>query len=255
VILENDDGTHASPITMGQIDTWVGTANIMYKAHHLELTFNHADAIHVANTTLNNPPVTPENWQPDPDNQIYFSPNQMYDIYANSMASHFPDKIVVLFRGVGGGGFSWGPPHTYYVSMPSYTHTCSTKPTPGICNPNNLLLAHEIGHYLGLAHTFAETRCDLVTATNTDGDRGGQDEDTEKDDVLDTPPDPGPDCAPTTSFNCPSGSSLVVNGVTFTPPYTNFMSYHGCLPLKMTADQKRAINYTLEDPHRSQIPE
>lgn len=253
VILSNDNGGSPSTITLAQIDTWVDAANEMYMDHNLELTFNHADVVYVKSTLLNTPPNTPEGWTPDPANGIYFSPDQMYDIFANSIGSNYPDKIVVLFRGIGGGGWSWGPPNLRYVSMPSYNGTCINKPTPGICNPNDTLLSHEVGHYLGLAHTFWQEDCALLTASNTDGDLSGQDGDTDADDVLDTSADPGAACAVTNGLNC-AGGSVVVNGITFNPPWTNFMSYHDCLPETMTLNQLSAINYTLTHPMRASIP-
>lgn len=251
IILSDDNGANASNITMAQIDTWVNTANDLYVGHGFELTFNHADVVNVKSTMLNWPPNTPDGWAPDPENGIFFSPDKLYDIFANSVASKYPNRMVVLFRGVDGGGWSWGPPDLRYVSMPSYTRTCINKPTPGICNPNDTLLAHEVGHYLGLAHTFSETRCHLIKSTNTDGDVKGQRAGTE-DDVLDTAKDPGDKCATTNSLNCPGGS-VVVNGINFTPPWTNFMSYHDCLPETMSLDQQRVINYTLGHPQRASI--
>ena len=253
VILSNDNGGSAAPITLAQIDTWVDAAKEIFKDHLFELTFDHTNVVYVKSTTLNNPPNTPDNWQPDPENGIFFSPDTIYDMFANSVAAGYPDKIVVLFRGAGGGGWSWGPPNLRYVSMPSWTNTGISKPNAGSWNPNTTLLAHEVGHYLGLAHTFWETRCNLVTAANTDGDAGGQRGDTDADDVLDTPADPGAACAPTSSLTCPGGS-VVVKGITFTPPWTNLMSYHDCLPETMSLDQRKAINFTLQHPLRSQIP-
>lgn len=254
IILSNDNGSNAAPITLAEIDIWVQVANANYTGHGYELTFDHADVSYVKSTMLNNPPNTPENWQPDPEHGIYFSPDAMYDMFANSVGAGYPDRIVVLFRGVGGGGWSWGPPNLRYVSMPSYTHTCIDKPTPGICNPNDTLLAHEVGHYLGLAHTFWETNCSALTTANSDGDAGGQSASTTADDISDTAADPGAACAPTANLAC-AGGSVTVNGISFTPPWSNLMSYHDCLPESMSLDQRAAINYTLQHAMRSQIPQ
>jgi len=254
VILSDDNGSNKAPVTLAQIDIWVNTANEMFTEHGFELIFNHADVVEVKSSLLNRPPETPADWAPDPSKGIYFSPDQVYDMFANSIAAGYPNRMVVLFRGVGGGGWSWGPPNLRYISMPSYTHTGISKPNPGQWNPNTTLLSHEAGHFLGLPHTFWETRCNYITTDNTDGDANGQSANTTEDDVKDTPKDPGAACAPTNSLNC-LGGSVVVNGTTFTPPWTNLMSYHDCLPESMSLDQRRVINYTLQHPMRSQIPQ
>jgi hypothetical protein len=194
------------------------------------------------------------------------SDSETYDLVGNAYASVFhPDRIVVYFRARGGGGWSWGPTTLDYVSMPSYTNTCISKPIPGAtpfpsgscagAYPNDTLLSHEIGHYLGLPHTHNDSllnKCASITLQNTDGDLGGQERAVE-DDVRDTNPDPGPICAPTSSLSCPGGT-IVINGITFNPPWNNIMSYHDCLPEAISLDQKKVIARTLKFPKRRPIP-
>ncbi len=253
VILSDDNGSNKASITLGQIDTWVDAANKTYSGINYTFSFNHADVVNVKSTMLNSVPVVPEGWTPDPLHGIYFNNQQIYDMFANSIAAGYPDHVVVLFRNNGGGGWSWGPPELRYISMPCYNHTGISKPNAGQWNPNDTLLAHEAGHYLGLAHTFTGVACNKATLSNTDGDAGGQDANTTADDVSDTAPDPNSDCAPTASLNC-AGGSVVVNGYTFTPPWTNIMTYHDCLPETISLNQHQAINLTLQDPQRSAIP-
>jgi hypothetical protein len=253
VILSNNDGTSKAPITLAEIDKWVDTANITYTGHGYQFTFDHNDVVDVKTTMLNRVPVVPAGWQPDPAHGLYFSEQDMYDMFANSIAAGYPDKLVVFFRNEGGGGWSWGPPQLRYISMPSYTHTGISKPNPAIWNPNDTLLAHEAGHYLGLPHTFTGVACNAATLSNTDGDKDGQDAYTTADDITDTAPDPNADCAPTTSFDC-SNPTVVVNGHTFTPPWTNIMTYHDCFPESISLDQRKVITLTLQDPMRAGIP-
>jgi hypothetical protein len=252
VILSNDNGSNQAPITMAQIDTWVNAANLTYDKDNLHFTFNHADVAYVKNTFLNSVPYVPDGWKPDPAKGIYFNEQQLYDLYANSIGASYPDKIVVLFRFEGGGGWSWGPPDLRYISMPSYTHTAIGKPAPN--SPNDTLFAHEAGHYLGLAHTFTGVACNKATLSNTDGDYNGQRADVTADDVKDTNPDPNADCAPTAGLTCPGGT-VGVNGYTFDPPWTNIMTYHDCLPETISLNQHQAINYTLQNPMRASIPQ
>ena len=238
--LRNDGGAapHAS-ITSQQIQTWVDSANLNWTEHGFALSFDSVQDLKWANSTLlNNPPDSTE--------------ESAYELVGNFAAYLFdPDqkRIVVFFRAEGGGGFSWGPSSKQFVSMPSFNNTSISKPTAG--SPNFTALSHEIGHYMGLAHTFAKRDCNKVTLANSDNDVGGQVGVTD-DDVADTAPDPQDKCAPTTTLICPGGT-VTVNGQTFDPPWRNLMTYHDCMPETMSLDQRKAINYNLTLPKRQNI--
>jgi hypothetical protein len=247
VRLTDDNGTSPiATVTPGHIETWVTAANDVYDFANYTFLFDpDEDISDVKNTLLNTvPPVGDvQGWED-------------YRIAGSFLALWaYPDKGVVYFRGRDGLGFSWGPEGdgaTAFVSMPFYTNTAYVKGAP-----NNGLLAHELGHYLGLVHTFPEFSCDdcdpcdLVTPANANADVNGMYA-TEDDNVGDTNADPRADCAPTTSLNCPGGT-VVVNGSTFDPPWTNVMSYHACFPLSVSLDQIKAINRTMEHPWRAPI--
>ena len=92
---------------------------------------------------------------------------------ANDYARDYhPGKLVVYIRnGMGsatGGGHSGSD--KYYVAMPGFYVTSSTwfyhdtnPPSHATeINGNLKLLAHEIGHYLGLAHTFSGIEYDDI---------------------------------------------------------------------------------------------
>lgn len=248
VQLSDDDGTNTAPITKGDIYKWVDHANESWENAEYTIVFKgKKDMVQVRSTILNSQP---------PDNA--YDQWELYRIAGNYLASLFPpERIPVYFRHRGGSGWSWGPGDTNYISMPSYANTCIGKPEKGAscpngCCPNNTLFSHELGHYFGLAHTFADTPCDQATLNNTDGDRFGQLAGTSEDDVLDTAPDPGAACAPTTSLRCEEGT-VAVNGTGFRPPWRNLMSYHDCLPEEITPDQIKAINYSLRHPWRNRL--
>ncbi|MCO6497669.1 MAG: hypothetical protein J5I50_08410 [Chitinophagaceae bacterium] len=112
--------------------------------------------------------------------------------------------------------------------------------------------AHEVGHCLGLLHTFESfngTKFENIDGTNSDelGDY-----------VSDTPADPyayvGQSCFSTTSNGCIyTGTCMDPKGATnFTPPYFNLMSYWwagGCYSnLILTSGQFYTTNYFMDSP-------
>jgi hypothetical protein len=244
VRLTNDDGTSPSPtITPAEIQIWVDTANDVYHSINYEFLFDpNEDIGDLSNSLLNKMPA--EN-----DLQGW----EAYRILGDGLALWFvPDKAVIYFRGDHSGGFSWGPETegdggaTAFASLGFYGITSYIKGAP-----NNGHMAHELGHYLGLVHTFPGLECKQMTPTIADADKGGMYAAAD-DDITDTNADPGADCAPTKSLNCPGGT-VVVNGYTFDPPWRNIMSYHACVPFEFSYDQIKAINHTLEHPWRKPI--
>jgi len=243
VQLSDDDGENRAPITTAEINTWVDTANETWKERGYKFVFNgDEDIVKVYSTLLN--------YQPDDVNNIGW---ELYRITGNYLASQLPPgKIPVYFRQRGRNGWSGPPGNSEFVSMPSYTNTCISKHEegkncPNGCCPDSTLLSHVLGHYLGLAHTFNQVPCAQATHDNTDGDLLGIRINDKTDDVADTAPDPGADCAPTKEFSCEAGSITLANGQTFEPPWQNFMSYHHCLPEQMSEDQAKVVEQVLKN--------
>lgn len=248
VQLADDDGSNAAPITKKELSEWVDAANLTWEEADYTVVFRgNKDMATVRSTVLNTQP---------PDNA--YDQWELYRIMGNYVASLLPpDRIPVYFRQRGGGAWSWGPGDTNFVSMPSYANTCiakssDKKPCPGGCCPNTTLFSHELGHYLGLAHTFTDVTCDQATLNNTDGDRFGQLAGVNEDDIKDTNPDPGAACAPTTALKCNEGP-VKVNGEMFAPPWRNLMSNHACLPQRISDDQAKVVKYTLDSPWRNRL--
>ena len=118
------------------------------------------------------------------------------------------------------------------------------------------LLAHEVGHYLGLFHTHpgwgntsVETIESLVEAGGVAALNG--------DLLADTSPDPG-------AFYyrervdpsaCGGPASFTIGGKRVTPPRSNVMSYFRCPPVTITAQQIQVVRSTLGHSHRKHLIE
>jgi hypothetical protein len=118
-----------------------------------------------------------------------------------------PDKLVIFFRhGPGaaatGNGFAFPPQSgriTNFVAIPGFydTSIITGKNASGawIWNQNIFLMAHEIGHYLGLYHTFPGWSDDATDTFDKTSDyiaaNGGRADALDGDHLADTPPEAG----------------------------------------------------------------
>ncbi len=204
-------------ITPDQVKQLVDKANEVYLIAGIQYEFD-PDLYGPDWTDLANPTINKMEGNQDPD---WVAEKDA----ANTEAAKYPGKLVVFFRyGSGssptGGGFSWSD--LKFVAMPGWS-------TLMVCgSARNLgLFAHEVGHFLGLAHTFAkvfDTEKDAETYLKANGNKASA---FDGDSFSDTPPDPfmrryyskGIDCGPTPT-------TVALNGQAFTLPRTNVMSYY-----------------------------
>jgi len=221
----------ATDISARQVERWIEKANEVYQAARVRFEFDPAprtgDWDVLNSTEINNLMAAL------PGDPVW----EHGRAAANEVASHYPDKVLVLFRrGPGatptGGGFS---SDTYnFIVMPEFdaTTVCGTM-------QNGFLFAHELGHYLGLDHTFREfaTKAEATEALRRskfsarvfDGDR-----------LEDTAPDPY-----IKELQCSTDTTVTLAGVPFQLLRSNVMSYYVSDTKTITPQQAEVVRRTI----------
>jgi len=138
----------------------------------------------------------------------------------NRVAAGYAGMLVVFFtygpgQGPEGGGFS--SVDYNFVKMPGFNIDRS-------CGYQDIsLLAHEIGHYFGLSHPFAQIFSSIQEAESYFTAHGNDPGVFDGDGLSDTPPDP---FINTPEFQCNPIQSITLNGRVFPLPRNNIMSYY-----------------------------
>jgi hypothetical protein len=204
----DDDGGRITKINSEQIAAWVSRTNEIYAWSGIRFTFDKQDFSLLQSTLLNNiAGVEDKNWFEE-------------IAYANQVTARYPDKLVVIFRwGPGdqptGGAFSWVDYD--FVAMPGFEDT-------GVCGYQNIgILAHEIGHYLGLVHTFPGVYKNVAEAEAVLKNNGNKPFTFDADGLSDTLPDP---FIATDEYQCQPTAGVTLNGIFFPIPRENIMSYY-----------------------------
>lgn len=248
--LSNSDGTKAYNVTPQQFASLVDRVNAVYAGTGIRFLFD---------------PDT--DWAPMNDTELNTDGTNQ-QTRANAIAATYPSKMLCLLRWgpsakVTGNGNAYPPPgnapkppdlndvEQNYVALPS-----SIGSFPGAYDYLNLgngsFVGHELGHYLGLYHTFpgwtdldgpvyARFNGSMPSAAAADqavidyiAQNGGTIAALDGDRISDTPPDPSQVLYTAHGQDYCAQQKLTVNGVmnnqkvsfTFDPDVGNIMSYY-----------------------------
>lgn len=246
----DDDGRRAAEVTPADVAKWVDKANEVFAAAGVKFVFNPdprgPDWTEIRDTALNN-----------------LESKLAHVRYAAQVSEGYPGKIVAIFRH----GLGRTPVEDAYSSlyekalvMPGFATSrwIVGKDSRGrwVEGQNLWMLAHELGHYMGLPHTFPNEVGTTTLATALMIMANGGDIDAmDGDQIPDTPPDAGfhyyigrgwDPCKGPETYTV----SETLRGRTFSwelaPDRHNVMSYFGCDPVHITPMQAQVVQHRLE---------
>jgi Ca2+-binding RTX toxin-like protein len=232
VLVSDDDGGRAAAVTPAQFATWIARANEVYAPGGIRFAFDRAsDWATLRSTVLNNTNVGLS--------------NAGLIVAKDEVARHRGKVVVILRHGPGrdATNIAYGSPELGFVVAVGYDQptvlTGIFSRGIGTLSPWPYLIAHEIGHVLGLMHTHPGNGAGTDTiakawphvaargASALDGDG-----------IADTPPDAGAGIYVNEGWHpCTGPPSYAIAGITFTPDRLNLMSYFGCGPARLTPGQ------------------
>jgi hypothetical protein len=235
VEVANDDGTHQVGITPNQVRRWAEQANRVFASAGVQFLFvpetSGPDWSTVRSTVLNSLQVRPGR------------PGEQDQEQGNAVARSHRGKVTVLFRA--------GPPPRCtsrgfadigceFVIMPGFDDTV-------VCGHQDInQFSHQLGHYLGLDHTFKQTFPNEAAAARALSDAGGDPALAfDGDGLADTPPDPliieGTDAEP---YQC-QRSTVTLNDQVLVLPRRNIMARYDTPVPEITAQQTQRVDESL----------
>lgn len=253
--VSDDDGRRPADITPEQAGEWVDKANEVFAPAGIRFVFradaNGPDWSEIHDTALNN-----------------LQADRAAVLYAAVEAAKYPDKIVVVFRN----GPSRTPVQdafasrlrTNLVAMPGFSQATNVvgRDDKGrwVTKQNIWMLAHELGHHLGLPHTFpgaaGGATDNQLLASLFILSQGGETSALDGDLLADTAPDIGLGYFMNYGWDPCNGKETVTVSETFrgkqyswdfNPPRNNVMSYFTCEPVTLSPMQIQVMYRTLDD--------
>jgi hypothetical protein len=203
VLVSDDDGTRPARTSPAQIGAWVEFANRAFAPAGFELRYD-GQLLPLASTVVNNASTAGD--------------MRGVDAVLAPLLARFPGELLLLSR--------FGPARSPsreafsglildYVVMGGFDSMSHCG------HPHVDAFAHELGHFFGLAHTFASTARTVREAENALRSSGGHHGVFDGDRLADTWPDPA-----IVATECSADAFVTLGGVRFPLPRRNLMSYY-----------------------------
>lgn len=186
---------------------------------HAKINFVVHSAIHYSPTKLNI--------------DIIAEKDGLFTLFKEDLKKRKSINIIILPHGQKLNGYTLVLPENFlnYLNLGYETMYISDKAWF-----NKSTLAHELGHFFGLQHTFGKVTSENATLEKPDGTNCIG----EGDFICDTPADPNG----RTDKNCNYTGKYAKNGVQFKPQVSNYMSYYpNSCKNEFTKGQYNAMNF------------